>query len=123
MPGKYDKILIRLKELPLEENRLQKYTVQLRILSQLRNLQTETNNQINHMALKIDIRKDPVYQKGIAEGKAEGKAEGIAKGIEEKSREIVINLLKNTSFTDEKIALLTAVSLDFIREIRKSIKK
>lgn len=75
------------------------------------------------MALKIDIRKDPFYEKGKIEGKLEGKAEGIAEGIEEKSREIVINLLKNTSFTDEKIALLSAVSLDFIREIRKSIKK
>lgn len=116
-------ILNRLQELALDENRLQKCVVHLRIFSQLRNLQSQTANQIKIMALKIDIRKDPFYEKGKIEGKAEGIEEGIQKGIEEKSLEIVINLLKNTSFTDEKIALLSAVSLDFIREIRKSIKK
>ncbi len=138
-------ILIRLQELPMDEDRLNKCVVHLRIFSQLRNLQTQTANQINIMALKIDIRKDPFFEKGKAEGIAEGiekgiergiakgiekgiakgiekgKADGIAEGIEEKSRQIVINLLNDTPFDDERIATLAAVSIDFVQKIRQEI--
>jgi predicted transposase YdaD len=127
-------ILIRLQELAPDENRLQKCVVHLRIFSQLRNLQSQTVNQINIMALKIDIRKDPFYEKGkvegiaegiekgIEKGIAEGIEKGIEKGIEEKSRQIVINLLNDTTFDDKKIATLSAVSLDFVQKMRKEIK-
>jgi hypothetical protein len=104
-------ILIRLEELPMDKNRLHKCVVHLRIFSQLRNLQTQTANQINIMALKIDIRKDPFFEKGKAEG------------IEEKSRQIVINLLKNTPFDDKRIATLAAVTIDFVQMIRLEIRK
>jgi hypothetical protein len=116
------KILLRLQELAKEENRFQKYTAQLRILSQLRNLQAETLNQIHNMALKIDIRKDPLYEKGKMEGKAEGNAEGIAVGIAKKSRQIVVNLLRDTTFSDEKIAILAEVPIEFVRKIRKEME-
>ena len=124
-------ILIRLRELTMDENRLTKCVIHLRIFSQLRNLQTQTANQINIMALKIDIRKDPFFEKGKAEGIAEGiekgiekgKADGIAEGIEEKSRQIVINLLNDTPFDDERIATLAAVTIDFVQMIRLEIRK
>lgn len=60
------------------------------------------------MPLKIDIRKDPFCQKGKTEG------------IEEKSHLIVVNLLDNTDFDDKKIALIAAVSLEFVRSVRKN---
>ena len=115
-------ILMRLQELAPDENRLQKCVVHLRIFSQLRNLQSQTANQINIMALKIDIRKDPFYEKGKVEGIAEGIEKGIERGIDEKSRQIVVNLLKDTAFDDEKIATLAGVSFDFVQKIRKEIK-
>ncbi len=67
------------------------------------------------MSLKIDIRKDPFFEKG--------KVEGIAEGIEEKSRQIVINLLNDTPFDDKRIATLAAVSIDFVQKIRREIRE
>lgn len=61
------------------------------------------------MALKIDIRKDPLFEKGIEEG------------IEKKSRLIVVNLIKDTDFNDEKIALLAAIKIEFVQAVRKAI--
>ena len=52
----------------MDESRLNKCVVHLRIFSQLRNLQIQTVNQINIVALKIDIGKDPFFEKGKAEG-------------------------------------------------------
>jgi predicted transposase YdaD len=75
------------------------------------------------MSSKIDIRKDPFYQKGKVEGKIEGVAEGIEKGIEkgieEQSHLFVISLLENTDFDDQKIALIARVSLEFVRKVKK----
>jgi hypothetical protein len=93
----------------MDESRLNKCVVHLRIFSQLRNLQIQTVNQINIVALKIDIGKDPFFEKGKAEG------------IDEKSRQIVINLLNDTPFDDKKNATLAAVTIDFVQKIRKEI--
>ena len=83
------------------------------------------------MPLKIDIRKDPFFAKGKAEGKAAGKAEGkaegieegIEKGIEKKNRIFVTNLLEETDFSNEKIALMADVSVAFVKKIRKELGK
>jgi hypothetical protein len=109
------KILQRLQELTTDKNRLQKCVVHLRMFSQLRKLQIETIKQIDIMPLKIDIRKDPYFIKGLTEGKAEG----IELERLEKSKLFVIRLLKNTDFDDEKIALLVDVTVDFVKNIRK----
>lgn len=73
------------------------------------------------MALKIDIRKDPLFEKGKDEGLLEGIEIGIEEGIEKKSRLIVVNLIKDTDFNDEKIALLAAVKIEFVQAVRKAI--
>ena len=109
------KILQRLQELTTDKNRLQKCVVHLRMFSQLRKLQIETIKQIDIMPLKIDIRKDPYFIKGLTEGKAEG----IELERLEKSKLFVIRLLKNTDFDDEKIALLVDVTVDFVKNIRQ----
>ena len=75
------------------------------------------------MPLKIDIRKDPFFAKGKAEGKAEGIEEGIEKGIEKKNRIFVTNLLEETDFSNEKIALMADVSVAFVKKIRKELGK
>ena len=113
------KILERIQELPIDGNRLHKSVVHLRILSQLRKLQTETSKQIELMSSKIDIRKDPFYQKGKIEGVAEGIEKGIEKGIEEQSHLFVISLLENTDFDDQKIALIARVSIEYVRKVKK----
>jgi DNA-dependent RNA polymerase auxiliary subunit epsilon len=43
--------------------------------------------------------------------------------VEEKSWLVVSNLLTDTAFSVEKIASLADVSIDFVKEVKKSIKK
>lgn len=108
-------LIHRVQELSKDDNRLQKCIVHLRIFSQLRKLQTEILNQTNIMALEIDIRKDPVFAQGKLEGKMEGKTEN--------SRLFVTNLIRNTDFDDDKIAFLAGVTPEFVRGVRKTLKK
>jgi hypothetical protein len=56
------------------------------------------------------------------EGKEEGLAEGIEMGRENSSRLFVENLLKDGSFSVEKIASLANVTVDFVNKIKKAFK-
>jgi hypothetical protein len=50
------------------------------------------------------------------------KLEGIEIGREEKGRKVVENLLRETDFTKEKISTLADVSIEFVDEVRESLK-
>ena len=50
------------------------------------------------------------------------KLEGIEIGREEKSRLFVENLLRETDFSSEKISGLADVTVDYVDEVRKSVK-
>lgn len=58
------------------------------------------------MAIRVDIKKDPLYQEGALN----------------KAREVVIYLLQNTNFEDDKIASIAGVKLSFVLKIRKELK-
>lgn len=57
-------------------------------------------------------------EKGIEQGIEQGIREGIKKGVEKNSFEIIQNLLAKELFTDEEIADLTNVTLDYVNQIR-----
>lgn len=42
--------------------------------------------------------------------------------VEDKMEEVIKNLLTKTSFSLDKIADLTNVSLDFVKEVKKELK-
>jgi hypothetical protein len=43
--------------------------------------------------------------------------------VEEKSWQVVSNLLKETEFSMDKIASLAGVTVNFVKEVKKSLKK
>ena len=62
-----------------------------------------------------------VRQEGFEIGMDEGIEKGIEKGRQEAQRAIVANLLAGTEFSDDKIASLANVSVDFVEQVRKGM--
>ncbi|MBS1664572.1 MAG: hypothetical protein JST68_26240 [Bacteroidetes bacterium] len=59
---------------------------------------------------------------GIEKGIEKGMEEGIEKGVEKGRIEVARNLLLDTEFSDDRIAAITAVSIDLVRKMRSEIK-
>jgi predicted transposase YdaD len=55
------------------------------------------------------------------EGKLEGKLEGREEVKEEKNFIFTQNLITQTDFSDEKIALLANVEIEYVKKMRKSL--
>jgi hypothetical protein len=100
-------ILAKLKEISQEEISLRKYIRQLAMLARLRNLGKETQRQITDMGLTYNITEDYLYQEG--------------QKIKEK--ELIIEMLKDGTLTIEKIASLAKVSVEYVKQVAKEIKK
>jgi hypothetical protein len=100
-------ILRRLKDLSGEEITLRKYIRQLSILARLRNLNKETQKQIGDMGILYDITEDYLYQEGKRKEK----------------EELITEMLKDGTLTIEKIASLTKVPLDYVKQVAQDLKK
>ena len=61
---------------------------------------------------------DNIIQEGRKQGIKQGIEQGIEQGISLKNRLVVIELIRNTDFNDEKIALIVGTTLDFVAKIR-----
>jgi hypothetical protein len=87
----------------------------------------EAQQKINTMKTKErkeyeDYIKGLVVSKSMIEtAKWEGKLEGKLKERKEAKRDFTINLIKQTDFSDEKIALLVGVDEALVAEIRKGL--
>ena len=57
-------------------------------------------------------------EQGIEKGLEKGIEQGIEKGTENTKREFIENLTARATFSDEEIASLANVSLEFIKEVR-----
>jgi hypothetical protein len=99
-----------LKDKTKNKRRLQKYIMQLEILSNLRNLQTEIIKQLSTMSIAYDVRTDLRYLQGKEEGE------------ESKNRKIIISLLENGLLSVKDIAEIAEVSLEFVLNIQKGMK-
>lgn len=62
------------------------------------------------MPVKFDIETDELY------------LEGIEKGIEQQRYESVVNLIKLGKLSMEEIAIVSAVSVDYVRKIQKEME-
>ena len=56
-------------------------------------------------------------------GRMKGREEGLGKGKEAKSYEVVKNLIERMNLTDAQAADIAGVSVDFVKKVRRKIKK
>ncbi len=101
------RILEKLKEIGAEEITLRKFIRQLAVLARLRNLTKETQKQIQDMGLTYNITEDYLFQEG------------------QKSREkaMIIKMLKDKTLSVEKIAEIAEVTVDYVKQVEKELKK
>ena len=100
-------ILKRLTIVSSDEVKLLKYLNQLRILSKLRKLQTETLNEIKQMPITYNIETDILFKKGLEKGR----------------KEIILNLLNAGILTVEQIAEYTNAAVGYIKKIQAETQK
>lgn len=100
------KIIHRIEETTEGDFALKRYVRQLRILSQLRNLEQKLKEIIMDSITKyIDEERDVAFM--------------IAKELEQ--TKFVTNLLHESDFSLEKIAKITGVTLDFVKKIQQKL--
>ncbi len=94
-------IVQRINETTESDLSLKRHINQLRILTQLRNLELNLTTVMDSIASFFKEEKDFLYIRG---------------------QELIINnLLTNTDFSAEKIADLTGVSVDFVRTVQRKL--
>ncbi len=125
-------ILVKLKKVCEHRSNLQKFINQLHVLSKLRNLEDNVTKTSEQMPIDISITDYKVYHQGLAEGqknmeaaikKAEKllrqKIEEAIKAEKEKEQEqAILKMLKSGKHTNEEIADIQSVSLEFVQQIQ-----
>ena len=98
-------IIHRIRETTKGDLSLSRYFNQLRVLSQLRNLDLKLQNAMESIAKYISEERDVLYLRG------EAKAKEV----------LVFNLLTQTDFGLEKIANLANTTIEFVKQIQEKI--
>lgn len=80
---------------------------------------TDRNETMGVEEIILDLAK----KEGIVIGIEKGIEQGIEKGTENTKREFIENLTARATFSDEEIASLANVSLEFIKEVRSKKNK
>ena len=106
------RIITCLKNKTKNKRKLQKFVMQLEILSNLRNLQPEITKQLSNMSIHYDVTKDLRFIQGIEQG---AEQEAI-----EKNLTFATSLIQNTDFDDDKIALLVGVTPEYVKNLRNA---
>lgn len=99
-------IIRRIEETANGDFALKRYRQQLRVLSQLRQLEILTDTIMLTVSEFFKEEKDPLYMRGIK------------KGEEVAQQEVVRNLLRNTDFSSSKIAQIVGVSEAFVENLK-----
>lgn len=76
---------------------------------------TKNKKTMGIREMVLERAKKEGLEKGIQKGKAEGRAEGKA--------EVVTNLIIKMGMTDAQAADIAGVSVDFVKKVRRKIKK
>jgi predicted transposase YdaD len=119
-------ILKNLRNCVNENARLQRYFTSLEILSELRNLDSETVKQIRDMPITgIDIRKTYFYQEVARLSREDGLSEGLSQGLSQAEAMLdntAINMLKK-GMTVDFVVECTGLSLARVKELLKKINQ
>lgn len=78
-------------------------------------------NNIQPMGIREQIIQ-MAEQEGLKQGLKQGRQEGRQEGHKERDTMFVENLLRNTDFSDEKIAAIAVVPIQFVKEIKEKLK-
>jgi predicted transposase YdaD len=120
-------VLEKLNTLSLNGVKVDKHIVQLKIISNLRNLQPLTYKLIKKMPFKYDLESDVAFIEGREIGEARGEARGEERGKTEgfslASRQIVAQMLRKQKYSIEEIVENTYVSLETVLEIQEALEK
>ena len=105
----------------LEEGELKKKKLfkQLRIVSNIRNLAPLIDKVMENITQYFVPERDPWYNKGVALGKELGKE----LGQEKKNRDFTARLLLKTDHSDDLIAILADVSVEYVEAIKKEVSQ
>ncbi len=112
-------IIKKLKTLVDNKRVFKKYINQLMMLSRLCKIEALTIKISEEMPIHYDIETDTLYLKGNEKGREEGREEEAAK----KNHLFVCNLLLDTDHSDEKIARLAGVTLQYVQKVRLEIEQ
>lgn len=107
-------IIANLKKLVKNKRVLKRYINQLVMLSRLRKIESLTIKITEEMPIHFDYETDTLYLKGTEKGREKGREEEAAK----KNHIFVSNLLSNTDFSEEKIAILADVPLVYVQKVK-----
>ena len=98
-------LLQRIEETTDTDFSLQRYFNQLRILAQLRNLDLKLKNAMDSIAKHIKEERDVLY----------------LRGRDKEKEALVVNLLKQTDFSFEKIANLANSTVAFVEQVKQKL--
>jgi hypothetical protein len=116
-----EKVILRLKKVSKRKKDFQKFTFQLHVLSNLRNLQPVFNKKIKVMPVlfDIDFKKDPLF----LDGREEGREEGIELGVKKQATLTIENLLMQKAFSINSIANISNQTEAFVLSIKRKLIK
>jgi predicted transposase/invertase (TIGR01784 family) len=106
-------ILIKLRSLISSNLDLGKFTTQLEVISNLRNLEAETVKLIEDMPITIDISKSIRFQ--------QGREEGIGVGIKKHMNQTIEKMLNLRLLSIQQIAEINDVSVKYVEKIAKTL--
>jgi predicted transposase YdaD len=116
-------IIRKLKLLVSNKRVLKKYINQLMMLSRLRKIEALTIKISEEMPIHYDIETDALYLRGTEKGIERGREKGREEEAAKKNYLFVSNLLLNTDFSDDKIALLANVTISYVKQVRQELSK
>lgn len=120
------KIISKLRSVKIEGLALERYMMQLKVLSQLRNLETQFDQIMESVSTFWKEERDPHYIRGKRKGEQEGRIKGEKKGIKigrsEVVTEIIKNLILNSDFNNQKIAGLTKTDEGLVNNLRTQLQ-
>jgi hypothetical protein len=115
-------IIRRLQKVSDSKIVLQKYVIQLSILSRLRNLEEVVTQKSREMPITYDIKKDYLYRQGRKEGIEKGiEKERLQKEIEKKEQ--IIKMLQSGILTVSQIAEFSNTPEAEVKKIQATLKK
>ena len=88
-------------------------TVQMQVLSNLRNLQSTVIKILEEMPFAIDLSKDPFFKKEFKRAETQGETKGKA--------EVITGLLENGRFSVEEIADFSKMPIEFVLKVQKQL--
>lgn len=97
----------------------QRYMNQLRILVQLRNLETQFNHIMESVSTFFKEERDPYYIRGFQKGTEKATIKAAIRA----SSEFAERLIEGTDHTDEVIAKLAGVTVPFVERKRRALIK